>query len=470
MIKDIYPVSKIPFEELLLKNNYILNEETYKKFIHNNYCTHMEKKRKTNNYEPCRRKKIKEKNVCARHLPVDISFNNKCAWEKCKKTTKKEILCCIHNKYFNNICNIPLPHTNDEELMFYGHNIYKCIIYNKKIIIKEYISDGNYNDNKNSCIIKHSYFSLNNFLRNIYNNYKLLILNILNKYNINIKFLYNLLKLIYNEFNKNDKKVSILSNSNGKVLESKNKKKKKKVTINNINFSNIFDDVGQYRNKIIIENNLNITVLKDEEFIINYIFKPCLSYFNNKTEVSKIYNNILDISIKTDITPFDDNTDKILLLEEYIHKIKNTNFDIKKYKENILYVKKYLEFVFKSYNLAYYNKPVITDLYSEIIKNFIENNSNGKIKLIQEQFDQNHPLFSSKKRYIKSPFKNNIVINNKEYECIKWWLNYIKAEVTLIIKDIKTKENYKHCLLEKDFKKLLLNEYNEETVNYYLYE
>lgn len=472
MLKDIYPVSKYPFEDLLLKNNYKLNEETFKIFICDKYCIHRIKTKGENSdeYIPCRRKKIEGKDFCGKHAPSDVSFKNKCIYSNCKRTTKKYKLCPTHKKYLNKICNTPLPIPDEEEIIFFGHNIYNCEINKKtKIIIKDYVLDGDFIYNPNDKLIKYTNFSLNKFLTNIYNKYKSFILYILDRYNINVNFLYNLLKLIYDEFNKTDKKVSVLSNSNVNISKKKKKKKKKK-NINNIDFSNIFEDVKEYRNKIIIEHNLDIMALKDEDFIINYIFKPCLSYFNDKTEINKIYNNMLDISIKTDITPVDDNTDKILSLEEYIHKIKNTNFDIKKYKENILYVEKYLEFIFKSYNLAYNNKPIITNIQLEIIKDFIEGNpNNSKIILEQEQYDKDLPLFSNKKRYIKSPFKNNIIINNRECECIKWWLSYIKSEVTLILKDIKTGNIYEHCLLEKDFENLLLKEYDEETVQHYLY-
>lgn len=380
MIKDIYPVSKIPFEELLLKNNYKLNEETFKIFINDKYCIHRIKSKKGNSdeYIPCRRKKKEGQDFCGRHAPINVSFINKCIYNNCRKTTKKDKICFIHKKYLNKICNISLPIPDDEEIIFFGHKIYNCRINgNTKIIIKDYIFDGHFSDNKKNNLIKYNYFSFNSFLYDIYNKYKTLILSIINKYNINITFLYNLLKIIYDEFNKMDKKVSVLSNSN--TVSKKKKKKNKK--INNINFSNIFEEVKQYRNKIIIENNLDILVMKDEDFIINNIFKACLSYFNDKTEINKIYDNMLNLSIKLNIIPVDDNTDKILSLEEYIHKIKNTNFDIKKYKEDIIYIEKYLEFVFKSYNLAYYNKTIIKDLYYEIINNFIENNSNSKIKL-----------------------------------------------------------------------------------------
>lgn len=228
MIKDLYPISKYPLEELLRKNNYKLNEETYKIFIHDKYCIHI-----TKNGEPCIRRKLEGKDFCGKHSPSDVSFTNKCIYNKCKKITKKNPICCIHLKYLNRIINTPLPCVDEEEKRFFGHNIYHCKIYNKniKIIIKDYVHDGCFSSNKENKLINHNSFSFSMFLYNIYNNYRKFVLNILNKYNINIDFLYNFLKVIHDEFNKNDKKVSVLSNSTGNISKKKGKKKKNKKII-----------------------------------------------------------------------------------------------------------------------------------------------------------------------------------------------------------------------------------------------
>lgn len=99
MIKDLYPVNKYPFEVLLLKNNYKLNEETFKLFIHDKYCIHRIKRKKdnTNKYIPCNRKKVEGKDFCAKHLPSGISFSNKCIYNNCKKITKKDKFCWLRN-------------------------------------------------------------------------------------------------------------------------------------------------------------------------------------------------------------------------------------------------------------------------------------------------------------------------------------------------------------------------------------
>lgn len=67
MIKDLYPISKYPFEQFLIENNYSLEDNnTWKKFIHPNYCIHLEKKRKITKIiymNLAEGKKYKEKNI-----------------------------------------------------------------------------------------------------------------------------------------------------------------------------------------------------------------------------------------------------------------------------------------------------------------------------------------------------------------------------------------------------------------------
>lgn len=304
MIKDLYPISKIPFEQFLVENDYSLNDiNTWKKFIHSNYCIHLEKRRKKKNldddiYEPCRRKKILGKEYCSRHAPKDEIIINKCNYNGCKKSTKLNQLCYIHKKQFNNICNIPLPLPSYEENIFYGHNIYKCIVNkNTKIFIKDYIYDGKISNNKKNNLIKYNYFSLNNFLYNIYNSYNLLILHIVKKYNINIEFLYILLKLI-DEINKNDKKVSILSNSNVNIS---NKKKKDIVPYRTTNENKVSQIITKTLNTedIIIQDIEKNKYLKDInemcDKILSINFKKYYFYKNSKkdfiNEINKYRND-----------------------------------------------------------------------------------------------------------------------------------------------------------------------------------
>lgn len=297
MIKDLYPVNKYPFEQFLIENNYSLNDNnTWKKFIHHNYCIHLERKRNKKNidseiYEPCRRKKIPGKEYCGRHAPKDEIIINKCNYNCCKKSTKLNKLCYIHKKQFYNICNTPLPFMDDEEIMFYGHTIYNCQIKNTKIIIKEYINNNFFSNNKNNKLINYSYFSLTNFLFDIYNKYKLFILNIIEKYNINVNFLFCLISLIYNEFNKNDKKVSDLSNLDVNI-NKKQKKKKRRRKIKVIDTENITTNKIESQNttETINPDKYDIYKLKYEYMKINKLKEILLKYHKD--------NNISDACIK----------------------------------------------------------------------------------------------------------------------------------------------------------------------------
>ena len=114
MRRDIYPVQKIPFEELLIKNNYLLEDDiTWKYFVHPIYCIHRCKKG-----EICRRKKILGKEYCGRHSPRDELLINRCNYNGCKRLTKENKLCYYHQKQFDNICNIPLPNQDIQEIVF----------------------------------------------------------------------------------------------------------------------------------------------------------------------------------------------------------------------------------------------------------------------------------------------------------------------------------------------------------------
>jgi hypothetical protein len=198
MIKDIYPVYKPAFEDLLLKNNYALSINTYKKFIHNDYCIHIDK-----NDNLCGRKKLKGKKYCCRHLRKEVIYI--CNFKGCRRRTQKYKMCYIHRK----IPDTPLPLVNDEELIFFGNNIYNCKIFNKnvKIVIKDYIYDGSHSNTSNICDI--IIYKKDDFLNNILNSSKRKIIEIINKYKINETFLYYLLSFL-SEIHKNDKRMSDL--------------------------------------------------------------------------------------------------------------------------------------------------------------------------------------------------------------------------------------------------------------------
>lgn len=198
MRKDIYPVYKPAFEDLLLKNNYALSISTYKKFIHNDYCIHIDK-----NDNLCGRKKLNDKNYCCRHLRKKVIYI--CNFKGCKRRTQKDKTCYIHSK----VPDTKLPPPNDEELIYFGNNIYNCKIFNKniKIIIKDYIYDGSHS--KNSNISDIIIYKNDDFLNNIINSFKKKIIEFINKYKINEIFLYYLLSFL-SEIHKNDKRMSDL--------------------------------------------------------------------------------------------------------------------------------------------------------------------------------------------------------------------------------------------------------------------
>lgn len=110
---------------------------------------------------------------------------------------------------------------------------------------------------------------------------------ILKKNDINIEVLVFILKIFY-EINKTDKKVSILSNSNDKVLESKNKKKKKKKknkkviepdspSNNKIESQNITNTINTDINSIINENIFyKGNRISKYSMFIRYLFQKCL--------------------------------------------------------------------------------------------------------------------------------------------------------------------------------------------------
>lgn len=104
MLKDLYPINKYPFEKLLLKNNYELNEETYMIFIHNKYCYHVSKKN-----EICKRRAIDGDSLCVLHSKKKILQKNKCNYilkncSPCQKNvlTNQSIFCHLRQPFFQN--------------------------------------------------------------------------------------------------------------------------------------------------------------------------------------------------------------------------------------------------------------------------------------------------------------------------------------------------------------------------------
>lgn len=418
MLKDLYPVNKLPFENLLLNNNYELNEETFKIFIHDKYCIHVSKKK-----ELCRRKKIVGKDFCAKHLPSGISFSNKCIYSNCKKITKKKNICHIHEKIYKQICNTPLPDKDDEELMFFGHNIYNCKIYKKeiKIIIKDYLYLSNYKCSfKDHVMIKYNNFSINNFISTIYYNFVNKLLKIIEG-KIDIKTLIFIINL-FHEINKNGKKVPVSLNfdkyythidkkrrnikipiisGNSKNMQMiiynkygyeyfqkcfKNKIKKENVNIsqNNCNdykinkisldIDNIFDEIKTLRNNFIIENDLHIFILRDPKFQDD-MFRNTIGLFNEKTLNNSDLDDILDVAIKYNIIPINYKEDKILLYKDYKERLLKLKINHPLNEKIKIYINIYIDFVFKSYNYIKYNKLELSKEDNKIKNKFIKNNN-----------------------------------------------------------------------------------------------
>lgn len=115
---DLYPVLKQPFEELLLKNNYMLNEKTYKIYIHPKYCSHINK-----HNEPCRRKKVNDENYCINHIRKQVDLINRCNY--IRKNGKR----CSKPVIDNNICHLHLPIFEKKIFDLY---IYLDVIYDNR--------------------------------------------------------------------------------------------------------------------------------------------------------------------------------------------------------------------------------------------------------------------------------------------------------------------------------------------------
>lgn len=136
--------------------------------------------------------------------------------------------------------------------------------------------------------------------------------------------------------------------------ENDNKPNEKQI-VKNIDFSNIFEEIKQTRNRVIIENNLHIFVLKDTQFQ-NEMFNRYIGIFNEYTKNDNYFNKMIDLAIKHDIVPFNFENNESLTYTNYKNHLLKTNI-----KDNLgdtekLYIEKYLEFVFKCYNYVRYNK------------------------------------------------------------------------------------------------------------------
>lgn len=217
-----------------------------------------------------------------------------------------------------------------------------------------------------------------------YNDYKdkKKINNLIIKDDIYTKYNNTQLLICYN--NENSLFKSYLSKLKKKLKKKKykeNKKNKNKTienTVENMNFSDIFDEAKEIRNYNIIKYELNILVLTDKKFI-KQMFDWCISIFSKKTESDKAFDNLITVAMDYDIIPCNENDPDYnsISFQDYKNKIKKLSLEI--YKEDIIYIKKYIEFIFKSYHLAYYR----TENMTKEIENEMENITNGLIEKIK---------------------------------------------------------------------------------------
>jgi len=220
------------------------------------------------------------------------------------------------------------------------------------------------------------------------------------KIDYNVKIL-EIQKLPYNTYNKINKLIcyNINLNKNGNLISKTNKSSDDKIgyqlewkksdnnclyleknqsedIINNNledGFLNVFKIVKQERNNAIIKNKLNIKVLK-EKYFMDQMFDICIGNICKYSKNNNLIKDLTHCAMSYEIFPSDNNDVdyKNLSIEEYIYKLDNLNVEI--FNNDILYVRKYLEFIFKSYNLAYNGKIYISEKDNNIINCFINKN------------------------------------------------------------------------------------------------
>lgn len=178
--------------------------------------------------------------------------------------------------------------------------------------------------------------------------------------------------------------VNKIKNANSNLKNNIENKKLKntiniKTNMDNVdeNIKEIFKKVREMRNNHIIKNDLHINVLRDKDYQ-NLTFKNCIGIFNKELDNNQTFNKMLDIAIKTDITPDSDENYELLSYKEYKNKLINIkiniNPEIKLDKEENILFEKYLEFVLKSYMYSKYNKEMVPKeciiIKNELIKKF----------------------------------------------------------------------------------------------------
>lgn len=427
MIKDLYPVNKYPFEDLLLKNNYILNEETFKKYIHPIYCIHLSKKN-----EPCRRKKIKDEEYCYKHLKKDIKLINRCNYMKkngklCKKHVYNNKICHLHIFDFENKTYDIYNFLYNYDYNFY--RTYSCKIYNKKIFIniieyKEYIYS---NDKNNSKIMAFRIKSADVFINEIFNKYESFLLS---KYKIDI---YTLLKMMY---------ILYIFDKSGK----------------NLPFSSNTDD-DLYN--IINEN----AFIKDDIFEIDDL---CFDYYYDKD----IYIDLIDIKYNMGLCLENGCQNKTEPDEDFcIQCFKNVKFETDDEEIYEMNINKLNNIIYTGYKKKKYEYNFIENMY------FIQDLILIEDKIVSEKISYTY-IKNIVTNYLDNSFLYEIINKNKykihTYE--EYVIDILNFEKNLI--DIKNDKKNRKQIKKFDEKYKKLIKLNEDTLkwidenlktNYYKY-
>lgn len=223
MIKDIYPCYRKEIENLLNETKYFSKKEnTWRNIIHMSYCSFITKKGSV----CCTKIKDEGNTYCKHHRPKNYFIL--CSYNNCKNKCRIFGDFCHKHKKYNFSNNINLIEDN-----IFNYNIHKKynnvgdwrryinwykikkedLLINKRIIIKDYIKDSNYNENSFNLV---NYFDYNKYMIKIINKiYEQLKTYISNGFNQN--HLVSVLILFYNfyqtsyfkNFHKNNKMITI---------------------------------------------------------------------------------------------------------------------------------------------------------------------------------------------------------------------------------------------------------------------
>lgn len=182
------------------------SNELFYNLLDNRFCRHVLPRGK-NKGKMCM-KKIRNDGIVYCHIHKYLY--KKCKINYCDNRRKKgHKICTKHFKLKTIICNIDEIYTFKEQIedidnfrCYYTHiNIWNIKIRNDFTFPKNYFHHKSVeNSYRNKPIIKYKKFSVINFFYKIYTKYKNLILDIIQKYKINISFLYILL-LCIKQFN-----------------------------------------------------------------------------------------------------------------------------------------------------------------------------------------------------------------------------------------------------------------------------